>query len=151
MYSNWVDVIFAGKIIMPPKSHLLIFLIDVNLMAWLFCPQKSHLLMFSRCWIGRKIALLGIVPMFMQLSIVRSTGWPITIDALCEMRCIQYLRLYFFGIPNFGIGVSISQLFNSGIQKKIQPESSESISESEFCFQWGSQKSEPKIGIPNQV
>jgi hypothetical protein len=24
IHLNWVDVIFAGKIIMPPKSHLLI-------------------------------------------------------------------------------------------------------------------------------
>ncbi len=34
--------------------------------------------------------------------------------------------------------------------KKIWPESLESKTESEFRFQWGSQKSEPKIGIPNQ-
>jgi hypothetical protein len=34
-------------------------------------------------------------------------------------------------------------------KKKIRPVSSESKMESEFCLQWESQKSEPKIGIPN--
>jgi hypothetical protein len=36
-------------------------------------------------------------------------------------------------------------------KKKIQPESLESKTESEFSLRWESQKSEPKIGIPNQV
>ncbi len=57
----------------------------------------------------------------------------------------------FFGIPNFKIGISISQFFNSGIQKKIRLESLESKTKSEFCFWWGSQKLEPNIGIPNQA
>jgi hypothetical protein len=35
--------------------------------------------------------------------------------------------------------------------KKIQPESSESKTELDFHFQWGSQKLEQKIGIPNQA
>jgi hypothetical protein len=39
---------------------------------------------------------------------------------------------------------------NIGIKKKIQLESLESQTESESRLQWGSQKSEPKIGIPNQ-
>ncbi len=65
-------------------------------MAWLFSQQKSHLLMLSRCWIGRKIALPGIVPVSIQLRIVKSTGWPITIDVLCKMRCIEFLRYFFF-------------------------------------------------------
>jgi hypothetical protein len=34
------------------------------------------------------------------------------------MRCIEFLH-FFFGIPNFGIGIPISRFFNSGIQKKI--------------------------------
>ncbi len=34
-------------------------------------------------------------------------------------------------------------------EKKIRPESLESKTESEFRFRWGSQKSEPKIRIPN--
>ncbi len=33
--------------------------------------------------------------------------------------------------------------------KKFWPEYPESETESKFCFQWGSQKLEPKIGIPN--
>jgi hypothetical protein len=36
-------------------------------------------------------------------------------------------------------------------EKNFRPESSESNTESEFHFQWGSQKLEPKIGIPNLV
>ncbi len=35
-------------------------------------------------------------------------------------------------------------------QKKIRPDSSESNTETEFHLRWGSQISEPKIGIPNQ-
>jgi hypothetical protein len=57
--------------------------------------------------------------------------------------------LLFFRIPNYGIGIPISQFFNSGIQEKFS--FSESKMESEFCFRWGSQKSDPKIEIPNQV
>jgi hypothetical protein len=34
------------------------------------------------------------------------------------MRCIEFLR-FFFGIPNFGIGIPISQFFNSGICLKF--------------------------------
>jgi hypothetical protein len=34
-------------------------------------------------------------------------------------------------------------------EKKILPKSSESKTELEFRFRWGSQKTEPKIGIPN--
>ncbi len=41
-------------------------------------------------------------------------------------------------------------LLTSEFQKKIRPESSESKTELELRLQWGSQKSEPKIGIPNQ-
>ena len=37
-----------------------------------------------------------------------------------------------------------------GISKKIRPEYPELETEPEFCFRWGSQKWEPKIGIPNQ-
>ncbi len=35
------------------------------------------------------------------------------------------------------------------LKKKFQPEYPESKTELEFRFRWGSQKSEPKIGIPN--
>ncbi len=121
------------------------------MVAWLFGLQKSHLLMLSRCGKGRKNALLGIIPTSIWLSIVRSTGWPITIDVLCKMRCIEFLRLFFLGILNFGIGIPISQFFNSRIQKKIWLESLELKTKSEFCFQWVSQILEPKNGIPNQA
>ncbi len=56
----------------------------------------------------------------------------------------------FFGIPNFGIGIPISRFFNSGIWLKFfRPKSLESETDPELRFRWGSQKSEPKIGIPN--
>ena len=42
-----------------------------------------------------KIALPGIVPTSIQLSIMKSTSWPITIDVLHEMRCIEFLRAFF--------------------------------------------------------
>ncbi len=42
-------------------------------------------------------------------------------------------------------------IFQQRNSKKIQPESLESKTKSEFCFQWGFQKLERKIGIPNQV
>ncbi len=43
----------------------------------------------------------GIVPMSIWLDIVRPTGWPITIDIAREMRCIEFLRFFFFS--EFGI------------------------------------------------
>ncbi len=42
-------------------------------------------------------------------------------------------------------------IFQQRNSKKIRPESLESKTELEFRFRWGSQKSEPKIGIPNQA
>jgi hypothetical protein len=41
-------------------------------------------------------------------------------------------------------------LQTSEVKKKIQQGSLESKTESEFRLLWGSQKSKPKIGIPNQ-
>ncbi len=64
---------------------------------------------------------------------------------------VNWLPTFFLRIPNFGIGIPISWFFNSGIQNKFWPESLESKTESEFRLRGGSQKSEPKIGIPNQV
>ncbi len=50
----------------------------------------------------------------------------------------------------FGLGIPIFWLSKHWNSKKIfQPESSELKTESEFRLQWGSQKSEPKIRIPN--
>ncbi len=60
--------------------------------------------------------------------------------------------LFSYEIPEFQILESefwFSDSPDIRIQKKIQPESLESKTESEFCLQWGSQKLEPKIGIPN--
>ncbi len=89
--------------------------------------------------------------MTIWLDIVRPTGWPIVIDITCKMRCIEFLHLFFseFQISNWNSDFSIFQQRN--LKKKIWPESSESKTESEFCFQWRSQKSEPKIRIPNLV
>jgi hypothetical protein len=35
------------------------------------------------------------------------------------MRCIEFLRLFFFRIPNFRIGIPICRFFNSGIREKF--------------------------------
>jgi hypothetical protein len=35
------------------------------------------------------------------------------------MRCHEFLRNFFLGIPNFGIGIPISQFFNSGIRENF--------------------------------
>ncbi len=56
------------------------------------------------------------------------------------------------GILNFGIGIPIFWLSrHRNFKRKFPTESSESKTESEFRLRWGSQKSEPKIEIPNQV
>ncbi len=71
------------------------------------------------------------------------------IDIAFEMRCIEFLSLSFL---EFRISESEFWFLNfltAEFEKKIRPESLESKTESEFRFQWGSQKSEPKIGIPN--
>ncbi len=83
-----------------------------------YLARKNHI---YSCWVDVEKAkrlpfFPGNVPTSIWLSIVRSTGWPITIDVSCEMRCIQLL-CFFFGIPNFGIGILISWFFNSGIEK----------------------------------
>ncbi len=60
--------------------------------------------------------------------------------------------LFSYEVPEFQIlelELQFSDSPDIGIQKKQQPEYSESKMESEFCLQWGSQKSKPKIGIPN--
>jgi hypothetical protein len=70
---------------------------------------------------------------------------------LATIRRTEFLRKEITGILNIANQNSdFLTLQTSEIQKKIQPESSESNTESEFRLQWGSQKSEPKIGIPNQ-
>jgi hypothetical protein len=66
------------------------------------------------------------------------------------MRCIQFLRPFFFGILNLEWKFQFLNFSTENSSKKFRPEPSESNTESEFRFQWGSQKSEPKIRIPNQ-
>jgi hypothetical protein len=68
-----------------------------------------------------------------------------------KMRCTEFLPLFFFGIPNFGIGILIRQILQWQNKKRIRPESPESKTELEFHFRWGSQKLEPKIRILNQA
>jgi hypothetical protein len=63
----------------------------------------------------------------------------------------EFLRKQITGIPNFANQNSnFLTLQTSEFQKKKKPESLEPKTESEFRLQWGSQKLEPKIGIPNQ-
>ncbi len=62
-----------------------------------------------------------------------------------------FLHKEITGIPNIANqNSSFLTLQTLEFPKKIRPESSESKTESEFRIQWGSQKSGPKIGIPNQ-
>ncbi len=64
-------------------------------------------------------------------------------------------HLFSYEVPEFQILESEFRFSDSpdiGIQKNIfRLESLESKTELEFRLQWGSQKSEPKIGIPNQA
>jgi hypothetical protein len=63
----------------------------------------------------------------------------------------EFLRKQITGIPSIANWNSdFLTLQTLKIQKKIQPESLESKTESEFRLRWVSQKLEPKIGIPNQ-
>ncbi len=52
-----------------------------------------------------------------QVDVI-SMGKDIAIFFWYEMRCAEFLRI-FFGIPNFGIRILIRQFFNSGILKQI--------------------------------
>ncbi len=71
---------------------------------------------------------------------------------LATIRRTEFLRKEITGIPNITNQNSVFlTLQTSEFQKKVRPESSESNMESEFRLQWGSQKPEPKIGIPNQA
>jgi hypothetical protein len=70
---------------------------------------------------------------------------------IATIRRTEFLRKEITGILNIANQNSnFLTLQTSEYQKKIQPESLESNMESESRLQWGSQKSEPKIGIPNQ-
>ncbi len=65
---------------------------------------------------------------------------------LATMRRNEFLCQQFTRIPNLANRNSDFLTFQkSEFQKKIRPEFLE------FFFQWGSQKSEPNIGIPNQA
>jgi hypothetical protein len=71
---------------------------------------------------------------------------------LATIRRTEFLPKEITGILNIANRNSdFLTLQTLELQKKIRPESSESKTEWEFRLQWGSQKSEPKIGIPIQV
>ncbi len=65
------------------------------------------------------------------------------------MRCIKFLRLFFSKFRILELEFRFLNFSTAEIEKNIQPESLESKMELEFRFRWGSQKLEPKIGIPN--
>jgi hypothetical protein len=70
---------------------------------------------------------------------------------LAAIRRTEFLGKEIIGIPNIANRNSdFLTLQTLNFKKKIPPESLESKTESEFCLQLGSQKLEPKIGIPNQ-
>jgi hypothetical protein len=85
-----------------------------------------------------------------KLTYLTLQGHAILIEVQCKMRCIEFPSLFFseFRILESDSNFLIFQQRNS---KKKRLESSESKMESDFRFGWGSQKLEPKIGIPNQV
>jgi hypothetical protein len=62
---------------------------------------------------------------------------------------MEFLREKNNGILIFANWNSDLMTFQQRNSKKIQPEYPESETELEFCFQWGLQKLEPKIRIPN--
>jgi hypothetical protein len=71
---------------------------------------------------------------------------------LATIRRTEFLRKEITRIPNIANQNSdFLTLQTSEFQKKNRPVSLESKTESEFRLRWGSQKSESKIGIPNQV
>jgi hypothetical protein len=71
---------------------------------------------------------------------------------LATIRRIEFLRKEITGIPNIpNQNSNFLTLHTSGFPKKIRPESLELKMESEIHLQWGPQKSEPKVGIPNQA
>ncbi len=92
--------------------------------------------------------------------ICASSGYPVKIKSLymlwsqyklARIRRTEFLRKEITGILNIpNWNSNFLTLQTSEFQKIIRPESSDSNTESEFRLQWGSQKSEPKIGIPNQ-
>ncbi len=135
---NWVEEFFA---------------------AWLFCPPKLHLLVLSRCKFGRMITLP---------TKVTFTCFPSKTSRcyFCRKRCCQcflmltlvYVQNKMYVVPtwknnritNFSNWNSNLMSFQQQISQKMnQPEYLESEMKFEFCYQWWSQKSKPKIGIPN--
>jgi hypothetical protein len=71
---------------------------------------------------------------------------------LATMRRNEFLCQQITGIPNFANRNSSFLTFQKlEFQKKIRPEFPESEMKLESHFQWGSQKLEAKIGIPNQA
>jgi hypothetical protein len=124
------------------QHHIYSFWLDVNLTSWLFCPPTSYLLVLSptnitsthftsrasRCNFGRK--------RYCNCFLVRNEiNWVPT-----------WIK---FGIPNFGIGIPIRWLFNSGILKKFSNQNLRNRKRIGICLRWGYQKMEPKVGIPN--
>ncbi len=69
------------------------------LLCWhdFFLPAKitSTILKLSRCWLGTKIAIAGDYTYVHKIRHCKPTGWPITIDVICKMRCIKFLRFFF--------------------------------------------------------
>ncbi len=70
---------------------------------------------------------------------------------MATKRRSEFLRKKITGVPDFVNWNSSFLTFQTlEFQKKIRPESPELKMEKESHFQWGSQKLEPKIEIPNQ-
>ncbi len=65
------------------------------------------------------------------------------------MRCIEFLRLFFLEFQILESEFRFLDFSTAEFDNNFRQKSSESNMESEFHFQWGSQKLEPKIGISN--
>ncbi len=87
-------------------------------MAWLCLACKNNnVIKLSRCWLGTKIAFAGdytYVHMIRHNKAYRLTyhNWHHTRNEVYRIP-----TFIFFWIPIFGIGISISQFFNSKIQE----------------------------------
>ena len=108
-------------------------------MGWLFFPPKLQLLVFQVKRVNFIFGGKRYCKCFLMLTLVSVRN---------EMYLVPTWKNN--GIPNFANRNSNLMSFQQrNYKKKSRPEYSESETELEFRFWWGSLKLEPKIGIPN--
>jgi hypothetical protein len=67
------------------------------------------------------------------------------------MRYIEFLRYFFWNSEFWNQNSDLLSFQQRNSKNNFRLESPESKTELEFCFQWGSQKLEPMLGISNLV